>query len=61
MSIALFVDRKPLVAVLLNPILDQLYTAAAGQGALLNGKRISVSKTARRLDTAILICQAGTT
>lgn len=44
-SIALWDNKGPLVAVVYNPILDQLYSAVRGQGAKLNGKKLTVSKT----------------
>ena len=43
-SIGLWRNDTPLVGVVFNPILNQLYTAALGKGAFLNGKRIKVSK-----------------
>ncbi|XP_969076.3 inositol monophosphatase 1 [Tribolium castaneum] len=43
-SIALFIEKKPEVAIIYNPMLDQLFTAKRGQGAYLNGKKIQVSK-----------------
>jgi myo-inositol-1(or 4)-monophosphatase len=42
-SIGLLEDGKPIVAAIMNPIADELFTAARGEGAYLNGKRISVS------------------
>lgn len=58
-SIALFEKKKPVIAVLYNPIAELLYTAAAGQGAFLNGQLIQVSG-ATDLETSILLAQAGT-
>jgi myo-inositol-1(or 4)-monophosphatase len=43
-SIGLWQNNSPLVGVVYNPILNQLFTAARGQGAFLNGKRINVSE-----------------
>nr|XP_008199777.1 PREDICTED: inositol monophosphatase 1 isoform X3 [Tribolium castaneum] len=43
-SIALFIEKRPEVAIIYNPMLDQLFTAKRGQGAYLNGKKIQVSK-----------------
>jgi myo-inositol-1(or 4)-monophosphatase len=42
-SIGFVVDGQPKVAVVYNPAEEQLYRAAAGQGAELNGKRIRVT------------------
>lgn len=43
-SIALWDEFGPLVAVVYNPLLKQTYTAQRGKGAYLNGKKIKVSK-----------------
>lgn len=43
-SIALLEDGEPLVAAVLNPIADELFTAVRGEGAILNQKKIHVSK-----------------
>ncbi|XP_018025256.1 inositol monophosphatase 2 isoform X2 [Hyalella azteca] len=42
-SIALWVDKKPCLGVVYNPVLQQLYTARKNAGAFLNGERIRVS------------------
>ena len=42
-SIALWDKHGPLVGVVYNPILKQLFTAIRGQGAFLNGKKIKTS------------------
>ena len=47
-SIALWVGKKPALAVIYNPVLDHMYTAKKGQGAFLNGKRITTSKQTRK-------------
>jgi myo-inositol-1(or 4)-monophosphatase len=44
-SIALEVDGEVAVGVVYAPALNELFTAAAGQGAFLNGKPIRVSST----------------
>lgn len=46
-SIGLYVDGKSRAGVIYHPILKEMFFAAAGQGAYLNGKRIHVSQTAR--------------
>ena len=43
-SIALFFEGKPLVAVVNLPKLGELYSAAKGQGAFMNGRPIHVSR-----------------
>jgi myo-inositol-1(or 4)-monophosphatase len=45
-SIALAQRNALLAAVIFNPVHNELFTAARGQGAALNGKRIYVSKNA---------------
>lgn len=42
-SIGLLEDGEPVAGVVLNPIANELFTAARGDGACLNGKRIQVS------------------
>lgn len=42
-SIGLFIDQKPVIGIVYNPNLEQLFTAVKGRGAFLNGKKISVS------------------
>lgn len=43
-SIALAQRDELLAAVVYNPIYDELYSAARGEGATLNGRKITVSK-----------------
>ena len=52
-SIALARKETLLAGVIYNPIYNELYAAARGQGASLNGKRISVSKI-ESLSTSLL-------
>jgi myo-inositol-1(or 4)-monophosphatase len=52
-SIALAHKETVLAGVIYNPIYNELYAAARGQGASLNGKRISVSKI-ESLSTSLL-------
>ena len=42
-SIALEIDGEVKVGVVYQPVLDELFTAVAGKGAFLNGRRIRVS------------------
>jgi myo-inositol-1(or 4)-monophosphatase len=52
-SIALAQNKTLLAGVVYNPIYDELFAAARGEGATLNGKRISVSKV-QSLSTSLL-------
>ncbi|WP_418180188.1 inositol monophosphatase family protein [Aliarcobacter lanthieri] len=42
-SVGVYKDKKPYLAVVYNPILDELYVAKIGKGAFLNGEKLSVS------------------
>ena len=42
-SIGLLEDGEPIAAAVLNPVSEELFTAARGEGAYLNGKPIHVS------------------
>jgi len=53
-SIALLYQGIPVVGVVYNPILNELFQATSGQGALLNGKKISVSHV-RTLEQSLLV------
>lgn len=46
-------NHRPLVGVVLNPVYNELFSAAAGHGATLNGKPLRVSNTTT-LDRAML-------
>ncbi len=46
-SIALWDNRGPLVGVVYNPILEELYTASRDHGSFLNGKRLAVSSVSK--------------
>jgi myo-inositol-1(or 4)-monophosphatase len=52
-SIALTQNNAVLAGVVYNPIYDELFAAARGEGATLNGKKISVSKV-QTLSTSLL-------
>jgi myo-inositol-1(or 4)-monophosphatase len=45
--------RRPLTGVVYNPVYNELFSAAAGQGATLNGRPIHVSRTSA-LERAVL-------
>lgn len=48
-SIGLAVQQQPVVGVVYNPILCEMFCAAKGSGAFLNDEPISVSNTQGRL------------
>ena len=43
-SVGVWEEGKPVMGVVYNPVLDELFTAQAGKGAFLNGKKIAVSE-----------------
>jgi myo-inositol-1(or 4)-monophosphatase len=43
-SIALEIDGMVRLAVIYHPVMDEMFTAMLGDGAMLNGQRISVSR-----------------
>ena len=53
-SIGVECDGRGLVGVVYDPTRDELFTAQAGSGALLNGQLIAVSST-KQLDQALLV------
>ena len=59
-SIALVEDGDPVVAVIFNPVADELFSAVRGGGCFLNGKRIFCTPT-DRLDRATLIVSRSET
>lgn len=42
-SVGVYKNKKPLMGIVFNPIMDELYTATVGKGAYLNEKKINVS------------------
>jgi myo-inositol-1(or 4)-monophosphatase len=52
-SIGLWASGKPIVGVILDPRMNELFTAASGLGAALNGKPIRVSAVAELQDGLI--------
>jgi inositol-phosphate phosphatase / L-galactose 1-phosphate phosphatase len=58
-SIALVINREPVVGVVFNPVLNELFTATKGGGAFLNGERIHCSKETQ-LGNALLGTEIGT-
>ena len=51
-SVALFYDGAPVFGAVYDPYMDEMFSAAAGEGACLNGARISVSD--RPLEKALV-------
>ncbi|RZB45733.1 Inositol P domain containing protein, partial [Asbolus verrucosus] len=58
-SIALFINKIPEIAVVYNPLIEQLFTAKRGQGAYLNEKKIKVSGETN-LNKALVMMEFGT-
>ena len=52
-SVALLKGREVVAGVVYNPYLDEVFSAIKGQGAFLNGKKISVSS--QPLDKALVL------
>lgn len=52
-NIALLIDGEGVVGVTFDPRLNEMYTAAKGGGAFLNGERIRVSKAATVADSLL--------
>jgi myo-inositol-1(or 4)-monophosphatase len=52
-SIALQWRQETVLAMVYAPIVDQLYTAIRGQGAYLNGKKITVSAKSELIDCVL--------
>ena len=52
-SIGLWAEGKPVVGVILDPRQNELFTAAAGLGAFLNGEPIRVSATTTLRDSLV--------
>jgi myo-inositol-1(or 4)-monophosphatase len=53
-SIGVLVDRRPVAGAIYDPILDKLYTASEGNGAMLDGKSIQVSNTRTLRNSALI-------
>ncbi|XP_049395910.1 inositol monophosphatase 2 [Solanum stenotomum] len=58
-SIGLTIEKKPVVGVVYNPIIDEIFTAIDGRGAFLNGKPIKVSSESQ-LIKALVATEVGT-
>jgi myo-inositol-1(or 4)-monophosphatase len=53
-SVAVVEDGQPIAGVVFAPALDELYAAAAGEGATLNGAALRASRTSVLNDAAVL-------
>jgi len=58
-SIGLCIGKRPVLGVVYNPILDELFKAREGRGATLNGVHIAVSGTSE-LKKAVFATEIGT-
>jgi myo-inositol-1(or 4)-monophosphatase len=54
-SVALVQDRNILAGVIYDPLREECYSASAGHGAWLNGKRLQVSGTKRLGDSLVAV------
>lgn len=57
--IGLYINFEPEIGIIYNPSLEQLFTSRKGQGAYLNGKRITVSGQTE-LNKALIMVESGT-
>jgi len=58
-SLAVLYNKVAQIGIIYNPVLEQMYSARLGQGALLNGKPIHVSGQTD-LNKSLLIVETGT-
>jgi myo-inositol-1(or 4)-monophosphatase len=58
-SIALFIDKEPAIAIIYNPMIEQLFTAKKRDGAYLNGRKIQVSGETN-INKALVMMEFGT-
>ena len=54
LTLAYLFEGKPQVSVIYNPAIEAIFTAAKGEGATLNGKRIRVGKHSGKLSEALV-------
>lgn len=57
-SLALVVGGRPVLSMVYDPVLGELFSAEAGSGAVLNGERLAVSRKPR-LEKAVLATAIG--
>ncbi len=53
-SVALWQDGSPLVGVIIDVVRDEEYVAVLGEGATVNGRRLTVSDTTRLEDSLVV-------
>ena len=58
-SIGLCEGRRPVLGVVYDPYLDELFVAVRGHGAFCNGKRISVHAPAPDWDRSLILIEPG--
>ncbi len=58
-SLGFVVNKIPVIGVIYNPHLDELYTAIKGKGAYLNGKRIPITHKPLSLRTSLMAIEWG--
>lgn len=58
-SLALWINKKPCLGIVYNPVLDQMFTAQRGKGTYLNGDRIYCSKE-KELGKSLVTMEFGT-
>lgn len=54
-----FSFQAPVIAIIYNPFMNQMYTARKGKGSFLNGEPIHVSKETE-LCKALVMAESGT-
>lgn len=55
-SLGLAIEQQPVVGVIYNPFLDQLYTGVKGEGSYLNGEKLPLRSAARGLALQSSLC-----
>lgn len=58
-SLALFINQKPEIGIIYNPVLNQLFTARKGKGSFLNDQPIKVSSVTSTTE-ALIMMEFGT-
>ena len=54
-SIALAVKQEPVLGIVYNPYLDELFLAVKNKGSYLNGKKLNVSKATSVTDALMVV------
>lgn len=57
-SIGLAVDKKMVLGIIYNPVLDQMYTGVKDKGSFFNGKKLQVSGV-QDLPKALIVTELG--